>query len=332
MKKVSIIVPIYNSQDTLVKCIESIISQTYKNIELILINDGSDDNSEQICSDYLKRDNRIIYKYQKNSGPSRSRNLGIQISKGYYITFIDSDDFVNDSYIENLVKQLVITKSDICISGYNQIYSSRTIPKIPIDKVYDKIEEGVFYLFHENLLGLNCGKLFKKSIVIENQIRFRESTDLFEDQYFFCDFYKNCKRICVIEQTDYNYIMMPNSLCNKPRKDLFWKYNAMFEFLKIFFDEIKMNKENINYLLGMYSINIFHECFENNIRNDLSYNKIKKELKEWEKTGIYMYICDNFHITHKSIKKYILYIGLKYKQYFILLLIYRIKYLIRRIK
>ena len=105
MGKVSIIVPIYNVEKYLSKCIESILSQTYKNIEIILVDDGSPDNSPQICDEYAKKDDRIIVIHKANGGVSSARNAGIDIATGKYIGFVDPDD-----YIENNMYELMVNK------------------------------------------------------------------------------------------------------------------------------------------------------------------------------------------------------------------------------
>ena len=99
---ISIIIPIYNAERTLRRCIDSILIQTYKNIEVILINDGSQDSSSQICHEYLLLDDRIVLYETQNKGVSSARNLGLDKMGGEWVTFVDSDDWVNDSYIQNL--------------------------------------------------------------------------------------------------------------------------------------------------------------------------------------------------------------------------------------
>ncbi len=119
---ISIIIPVYNVEKYLEECIESCINQTYRNIEIILINDGSTDNSLEICQKYANIDNRIIVKSISNSGVAHARNVGIGVSKGDYITFIDSDDFVDKRYCELMYKVLEERKADIacCTSYYLQ--------------------------------------------------------------------------------------------------------------------------------------------------------------------------------------------------------------------
>ena len=117
---VSIIVPVYNVKDYLPECIDSIINQTYHNLEIILIDDGSTDGSETLCDKYKAKDSRIIVKHQKNSGLSVARNTGIKTSKGEYIAFIDSDDYVKPELIEHAISASTSHQADIVIFGYNE--------------------------------------------------------------------------------------------------------------------------------------------------------------------------------------------------------------------
>ena len=112
---ISIIVPVYNAEKYLAKCLESLISQTYKNIEIILIDDGSKDESEKICQTYCAKDARIIVKKQKNAGASSARNRGVDLAKGKYILFVDADDYVSDDYIEYLYRLIKSHHTDIGI-------------------------------------------------------------------------------------------------------------------------------------------------------------------------------------------------------------------------
>ena len=120
MKKetVSIIVPIYNTEQYLKKCIDSLINQTYKNLEILLINDGSTDNSDSICNEYVKKDNRIKYYKKENTGVSDTRNYGIKEAKGSYLTFVDSDDWLDLTTIENCMKVMIDKQVEILKFSY----------------------------------------------------------------------------------------------------------------------------------------------------------------------------------------------------------------------
>ncbi|WP_307873340.1 glycosyltransferase family 2 protein [Bacillus sp. TH50] len=119
--KVSIIVPVYNSEKFISKCLESIIRQTYRNIEILIINDGSSDESETIINVYREIDNRITYYYQNNSGPSKARNKGILNATGEYVIFLDSDDTVDENYVMYLLNEMINSNSDLVCCGYKDI-------------------------------------------------------------------------------------------------------------------------------------------------------------------------------------------------------------------
>ena len=119
---ITIIVPIYNVEKYLRECIESICRQTYRNIEIILINDGSNDNSAKICDEYKEKDSRIKVIHKENGGVSSARNKGLEIAKGAYITFVDGDDYIDEKYCEKLLKNLKENNVECVLCGFNRIY------------------------------------------------------------------------------------------------------------------------------------------------------------------------------------------------------------------
>lgn len=184
---VSIIVPIYNAERYINKCMESILSQTYENLDIILINDGSTDCSLEICNRYIKKDKRIRVLSQKNKGVSSARNYGIREAKGDYIAFIDIDDYIDTSYIEILTKDIEEYNADIaccnCIEVEKQYDGNKTDKFILVDnkrvisnkETYfkDYVEDTIFYG------TVVWAKLFKKSLLIQKQfkmLKFGEDT------------------------------------------------------------------------------------------------------------------------------------------------------------
>lgn len=165
----SVIIPVYNVEKFLDKCLESVRKQTYTNLEIIIINDGSTDSSAKICEQFVEKDSRVVYISKENEGTGKTRNLGIKISKGEYITFLDSDDWWDVNYAMLMVKAM--EKADIAIcdlmyidEGKEQIKSEIRIPaNVPYFVEYDLdcINKSRTFL---------CGKVFKKSLFIENNI------------------------------------------------------------------------------------------------------------------------------------------------------------------
>ena len=196
---ISIIVPIYNKEDYLRQCLDSIINQSYTNFEVLLVNDGSTDSSGIICQEYSERDSRFRYIEKKNGGVSSARNLGLERSEGAYITFIDSDDWVEFNYLEVLYNALRENNTDVAISSYKSYYLDGNFYL----RVYSSQEEeflrigkrnrDVFLEEFPKLGKLNhdfhciASKLFKREL-LESQ-KFDESINYGEDLYFFFNLY-----------------------------------------------------------------------------------------------------------------------------------------------
>ena len=165
---ISVVVPIYNVEEYLSRCIESIINQSYVNLEIILINDGSTDSSLSICKKYLKKDNRIVLIDKKNGGLSDARNAGIKKSSGKYLFFIDSDDYIHKNCIELAYKLLSENNADISVLSYKNVYGTSTIDDDLISNlsvnVYGKNEALENLLYQKGCTTSAWGKLYKKEL------------------------------------------------------------------------------------------------------------------------------------------------------------------------
>lgn len=202
--KVSIILPIYNSELYLEECIDSILAQTYSNFELIIVNDGSTDNSVEICNQYIKKDSRIILITQKNKGVSSARNLGIKIAKGEYVVFVDSDDFLMPMALSTIVKNF--KSIDLVCFGFKSLY---------LDKEKDVIchnsninNNDIFFnqmIFNHEIGGSLWNKAYRRKIIIDNNIRFDENIHFCEDLLFNTDYFTYCKNVKYIMKCLYNY-------------------------------------------------------------------------------------------------------------------------------
>ena len=169
--KISIIVPVYNVEKYLNRCIDSILNQTLEDIELILVDDGSKDGSGQICDEYAVKDCRVRVFHIENGGPAKARNLGIIHAIGEYIGFVDSDDYIESSMYERLYSRAMINNSDVVMCGYNIVTEDSVIHKIlNYNSEYsnqDIIKENLIYAYytdkHDGLYSL-CNKIFKRSL------------------------------------------------------------------------------------------------------------------------------------------------------------------------
>lgn len=164
---ITIVVPVYNVEKYLGRCLDSILEQTYRNLEIILVNDGSTDGSESICKQYLSMDDRLRYIYQHNQGLAAARNAGIDRATGKYIAFVDSDDFIDKRYIETLYRLIIQYDCDISICGL--IKTTQDKPSVKKKKWSEKVYNGqelIRDMYNQNMLDLSvaCNKLLKISL------------------------------------------------------------------------------------------------------------------------------------------------------------------------
>lgn len=220
MPLISIVIPIYNVEKYLRNCIETVINQTYKNIEIILIDDESPDNCGKICDEYKKKDSRIIVIHQKNGGLSDARNKGINKSKGEYITFIDSDDYITFDYIETLYNTISKNNADIAIGGhYIKYEKGGETTKYDIQEYEGTPEVILDKLLYDELDVSAWAKLFRKELF--NEIKFPVNR-LYEDSATTYKLVDKSNIIAVNTKPIYYYIVKPNSItnCNFNKKKL----------------------------------------------------------------------------------------------------------------
>ena len=262
MSIISIIVPIYNGEKYLEECIDSILKQTFKDYELILVNDGSTDNSLKICKDYSKRDKRIKIIDKNNGGASEARNAGIDIAKGDYIGCVDSDDVIHPQMYEILYNKIIEYNADIAICNYIKIYNDKyKIKDINNDnikniKVYNKIE--ALYELYTDKEGAFIGpwqKIYKKKI-FEN-IRY-EVGRINEDKLISHRILYNSNKTIYIDLILYYYIQRKNSVTNSPFRKQNLDYIYALRDAMIFFYELKLDlkykaeREYIYFLFKYY--------------------------------------------------------------------------------
>lgn len=213
---ISIIVPIYNVQDYLRTCLESILSQTYTNIEIILVNDGSEDSSEEICREYAKKDERVRLYSQENRGLSVARNIGVSFSKGELIVFVDSDDYVAPKMIEKLYAAMKKADADLAMCGFKRVdqYGRDCgLSFLPEDKIIGG-KEAIKCLFDENsgyMVAWN--KLYKKSFLIDNVF---PPGKIHEDEFVMHRIFSECKKIAIISESLYFYVQRDGSIMSRP--------------------------------------------------------------------------------------------------------------------
>lgn len=237
-KIISVIVPVYNAAELISQTIESILNQTYEHIELILINDGSTDESEVIIQKWLGKDTRVVYLKQENKGPSAARNTGLEVSSGDYLLFVDADDTLNQNVIDKMVTE--ISKADLLLFGYDNYFgaeSDKNYTVMPMIEGNYTIESFVPYfgeLFKKNLIHYIWNKLYKREVIKE--VRFDESVKVGEDLLFNLEVFKKIQQMAVTKKVLYTHNWFNKaSITKKYHKELFnyrkKQYNAVRNFL-----------------------------------------------------------------------------------------------------
>lgn len=220
--KISVIVPVYTVELYIRKCIESILHQSFSDFELILVDDGSTDESGRICDEYAEKDSRIKVIHKANEGVSIARNTGIDNASGHLITFIDSDDWVEEAYLQTIFDE--IGSSDILFFGSVWHYEDGCIRSMSFkNSVYEKdIEQGMLALLKNNIdinyLGFTWNKAFRKDIIDRYHIRFVERLSFSEDEVFTLDYCKHVKTLKIIEAPLYHYLWKDNGLTQAKKK------------------------------------------------------------------------------------------------------------------
>ena len=218
-EKITVIVPVYNVEHYLDKCLDSVIKQTYKNIEIIVVNDGSTDNSGEICQEYAQKDNRIVYIEKENGGLSDARNAGLDQMTGSYVTFVDSDDWIEQDYVETLYQKITEYQADIAIGNYYSFDEERSVFLFHIlgDSYYEKAHDDVsiFENLYENqemrsfALISAWGKLYKARLF--EQLRF-DIGKLGEDGYLNQKVYLLSEKVIYLNKGLYAYRIRKGSL------------------------------------------------------------------------------------------------------------------------
>lgn len=248
----SVIIPIFNAETFLDKCIKSICNQTYRNLEIILIDDGSTDNSYFICEKYSKRDNRIKVIHKVNGGVSSARNLGLNIAHGEYITFVDSDDWIDSNMFETLCYQ--IENADFVVGGYTVVNKKDNTEIKFKDELLSFPKEvctNFDVLYIKNFFNSPFSKIYKRSI-LGNQ-KFDTNVALGEDFLFNLEYLQKCQEVKTVSSVDYHYNCLNENAATK-----------------------KFRKKDIKIIIYLYEKGC--DFLQNNCPNLRGYNELKKRL------------------------------------------------------
>lgn len=296
--KLSVIVPIYNSEKFLKKCIDSIINQRLESMEIFLINDGSKDKSLKICEEY--EDERIRIINNSNKGCSYSRNLGIQLSRGEYIMFIDSDDYyIQDQFLKKIIKIMDMKKLDLLEFGYNKVLSNGLIQCNKPKKSNSRISFSRQSHFFNN----PWNKVYRRDLIIKNNIKFPENCHMGEDLAFNFKYLNFVTNINILNDIYYNYFENNQgaTFSFEKRIQIYKAFDDVIEYyekfgLKLPFQELK-KYYRINAIRGIY-FNLSNLWLQKKIsRKQLLVNLKLLKIEQFKKNKFFQsnFIFENFY-------------------------------------
>lgn len=297
--KISIIIPIYNSEKYIERCLKSIMYQNYDNLEIILVNDGSKDKSVEIMKKFQKLDNRIKIIDKKNTGVSDTRNRGLEIATGDYIMFMDSDDCLEENAINKIINIIYEKNVDIIKFNYNILlnemkvkeesedytkYTQKILFELDIKKFMDEILSGKINAYVWTLV-------IKKEII--KNIRFNEKIGMMEDLLFYINILLEASRMFVMNDGLYDYFVNPESVCNSSKYyyrnfcDMLMVHDLVANELKDKKEFSKIREKKLDFLIIMGIESIFYRiCYEKRVNNEIlknmiDDNKLKKILENY---------------------------------------------------
>lgn len=220
---VSIVMPAFNVEKTIVRAIDSVLKQTYSNIELLIINDGSTDNTREIVSKY--RDSRVALINQKNEGLSGARNTGLENIKGEYVTFLDSDDWCEADFVERLISSMIVNKAQLSVCGMIAHKNARVSYSASFESTYNSFFEDAEFLskFESGIMNSVCNKLYQTSIIHAEGLKFKKIA-IVEDLDFNLRYFDCIKRVCFVPNYLYHYDNNHSVLTTKVSSDMFDNY------------------------------------------------------------------------------------------------------------
>ena len=324
---VSVIVPVYKTVEYLADCIHSIVNQSYKNLEIILVDDGSPDDSGRLCDDLSSADERIKVIHKKNGGLSDARNAGLAIAAGSYVLFCDSDDWMDGEIILNAVNAMNKTESQMVIWGYSADFldSNGYVQRNSISKTKLTLETSRQNDFTnrevQGLLGYAWNKLYRLSLIKENQIEFDKGISLVEDVLFNAKVIPRCTKISFIDEIGTHYVQRSSTtlgtafypdyavLINKA-------INAKYIILKHF----GCPNQAIKTIISNYAMKAIKVGLLGIIRNESLSKKEKKDRIRMISSNNEMAELVRLARANNA-KDMLLLLGLKHKVYFLLVII-----------
>ncbi len=271
----SIIIPVYNAEKTLERCLNSINEQTFLNYEVILIDDGSTDQSLNICQKYEMQNQRYRVVHQMNSGPSAARNVGLDMAMGKWVCFVDSDDFIETSYLQDILNSIQKYDADVVFIGHHKVFENGKKEIFLPCELSDTNVKTILELSEQDMFGYTWIKAFRRECV--KDIRFNSTLNLFEDEVFTCQVIPNCKKIGVVKKPVYNYnVGDGSSLIGRTHEDYCLKCDMVYNAWKA----MLAGTQEIQHLMLVRANKFVSRCYYYAFERQVDIQTFFSQLKE----------------------------------------------------
>ncbi|MCK9478230.1 MAG: glycosyltransferase [Firmicutes bacterium] len=318
---VSVVVPVYDTEKYLKRCLDSIVNQTFKEIELIIINDGSPDNSRKIILEYVENSPDIVFIDIENKGVSNARNLGLERATGEYIIFVDSDDYLDITAIEKLYNAITYYNADLAVCNFAKVYDDHIEEKylqMPNKKVINYKEDGDEFI--KQTLSFRCSlaicvfnKLFPTKLLRNSGLIFEERCDIYaEDAFFYSKLSSFIKRVCIVDEPLYLYYQRDDSATNAYKPDFVHRVIGFLDGLEAYYDGKHTGSLNERAFIFLPEVLANESLLEDDykkFKEDIS----NKALRKW---------ISNVSLKKYSFKNKLLYFLYKTKQYRLLYIVF----------
>lgn len=337
---ISIIIPVYNVEKYLERCVVSVCNQTYDDLEIILVDDGSTDKSGIICDRLAQKDNRITVYHKENQGLGLTRNYGMNRCNGKYIMFLDSDDYIDKTMLENMVNVAENKQADLVISGFKKVteaeeklFSERyEYEEFIGDKVKDDLLPrmiGSMPQKRDSIFTMACGKLYNKESIEKSKIKFPSERKIqSEDLAFQLDYIPSIQRAIVINGDYYNYRVNSNSLTMVYKKDRFDKLIEVYLYVLNKIKEHNLPEKTFLRADKMFFVQFYailqQEVLHMNIQN-LSKDEKKRNVKNYINHKTVRKIIDEYPIGKLKLTQKIFVLMIKYRTIDLLILALKLK-------
>ena len=315
---ITVIVPVYNSESTLSRCVESILSQTFKNFELLLIDDGSLDNSAKICDQYAETDSRIKVYHKVNSGVSAARTVGLENAKGEWVAFVDSDDWVSEFYLQNLFDEV---QDDVdLVIAFAEMVNHPTPDKFYYEqaKIQRKDFSELFVKYDMSWRTAPWGKLFRADLIKSTALRFIEGMHIGEDACFVYEFILHCRNILISDKKDYFYLYDSQGSLTKRSNSVdaeLLAYSEMYQAICKLIDNLQINNRialrNMFWAEATYLQRVLNSLYNNVTRkrriqvlNNLNYRSLDYYVRTSPKFEIQRMLLKNrMFVIYDTLRK-----------------------------